>query len=157
MASRNPLPILLAAAVVPALALGGLVAVARAQADQPPPPPTTLIPVLPPALGAPLLSVRRYAASGGSWRPVDAHFVTVVSVPRSLGRDDGSFAVSYIDPWGGRRCEGTIRIAEQALIADKAGVSSCLEAVFPQSSVGRKKVRGNERSALAVAAALGRW
>ncbi|MCP5545731.1 MAG: hypothetical protein H7A49_17690 [Akkermansiaceae bacterium] len=105
----------------------------------------------------PLLSVRRYAASGGSWRPVDAHFVTVVSVPRSLGRDDGSFAVSYIDPWGGRRCEGTIRIAEQALIADKAGVSSCLEAVFPQSSVGRKKVRGNERSALAVAAALGRW
>ncbi|MCB0986030.1 MAG: D-alanyl-D-alanine carboxypeptidase/D-alanyl-D-alanine-endopeptidase [Ilumatobacter sp.] len=59
MASRNPLPILLAAAVVPALALGGLVAVARAQADQPPPPPTTLIPVLPPALGAPLLSVRR--------------------------------------------------------------------------------------------------
>ena len=48
MASRNPLPILLAAAVVPALALGGLVAVARAQADQPPPPPAGCADDLPP-------------------------------------------------------------------------------------------------------------
>ena len=59
MASRNPLPFLLAAALVPAAALGGLTAVARGRADQPPPPPTTITPVLPPALDAPLLSVRR--------------------------------------------------------------------------------------------------
>ena len=52
MASRNPLPFLLAAALVPAAALGGLTAVARGRADQPPPPPTTITPVLPPALDA---------------------------------------------------------------------------------------------------------
>ena len=105
----------------------------------------------------PLLSLRRYAVAGSTWRPVDAHFVTVVSLPRSLPRDADSFAIGYIDPWGGRRCQGVIRIAEQALLADKTGVSSCLEAAFPQSDVGRRKVRANERGTLAVAAGLGRW
>lgn len=105
----------------------------------------------------PVLSVRRYAGSGARWRPVDAHFVTVIAVPRALPRGTTSFPVTYIDPWGGRRCTGRIAIPARPLLADGTGESSCLEAEFPQSAVGKSKVRRGERSALAVSAALGRW
>lgn len=103
----------------------------------------------------PVLSLRRHA--GNDWRTVEAHFVTVIAVPRSLDRGATSFPVTYIDPWGGRRCEGRIGIPQTTFLTNGAGEPACLEAEFPQSSVGKPKVRRGERTALAVSAALGRW
>lgn len=118
---------------------------------------TSLVKGLPP-----VISLRRYAlrsqdGNSPQWIVLDAHFVTLTRLPRKLDSSARSFAVGYIDPWGGRTCEGEIRIPEITLLADSKGRSSCLEAVFPQTSAGRKLVRRNEPTALAVSAAIGKW
>ncbi len=110
----------------------------------------------------PVVSLRRYAlrkSSGNApqWSVVDAHFVTLTSIPRKLDKHARSFPVSYIDPWGGKRCQGRITIPERSVMADSAGNSSCLEALFPQSDVGKKRVGKGEQTMLAVSAAIGRW
>lgn len=107
----------------------------------------------------PVLSLRRYAKRGktGQWTVTDAHFVTLISMPRKLGKKDRSFAVTYLDPWGGKICQGSIAITNRAILADVAASSPCLEADFPQASVGKKLVRPDEPMALTVAAVLGRW
>ena len=110
----------------------------------------------------PVLSVRRYvqrSASGKTpaWIATEAHFVTVVALPRKLDKKARSFPVQYIDPWGGKRCEGRIAIPDPAVFTDSNGKLSCLEADFPAADVGKKKVRQGEKHTLAVSAALGRW
>ncbi len=111
----------------------------------------------------PVVSLRRYALhaqKGGNpaqWVVLAAHFVTITSAPRSFDGNARSFPVSYVDPWGGKRCEGIICIPVQAVLADMNGQSSCLAADFPQTSVGKKQLRGGEPTALAVCAAIGRW
>jgi hypothetical protein len=110
----------------------------------------------------PILSIRRHALrnqpSGSSeWVIIDAHFVTLTSLPRKLEKSATSFPVTYIDPWGGKPSQGTIRIPANPLLADANGRSSCLEADFPQASVGKKLVRKGEKSAIVLAAAIGRW
>ena len=79
------------------------------------------------------------------------------TIPRKFDKKSRSFPVRYVDPWGGKRCEGVIGVPDRPLLADAAGNSSCLEAVFPQSGVGKKTVRKGEETILAVAAAIGRW
>ena len=107
----------------------------------------------------PVLSLRRYAKRDktGQWTVLDAHFVTLTSIPRKLGKGDRSFPVTYLDPWGGKICQGSIAISNRAILADAAASSPCLEADFPQASVGRKLIRHGEPTALTVAAVLGRW
>ncbi len=110
----------------------------------------------------PLISLRRYAfrrQSGkpAAWVVLDAHFITLTEIPRKLELSARSFPVSYIDPWGGKICQGAIAIPDRGILADSAAASPCLEAVFPQASVGKKLVRPGETTALAAAAALGRW
>lgn len=110
----------------------------------------------------PILSLRRYAhrkqeGKPPAWVVLDAHFVTLVEIPAKLERGATSFPVTYIDPWGGKRCQGTVSLPEKPLLADDTGSSPCVEAVFPQSSVGKKLVKGSERNALSLAAVLGRW
>lgn len=110
----------------------------------------------------PVLSLRRYVLRGQSrkapqWTVLEAHFVSITAIPRKLDKHARSFAVSYIDPWGGKRCHGSIGIPETPVFADPSGSSSCLEALFPQSSVGKKLLRSGEKSVLAVSAAIGRW
>jgi len=107
----------------------------------------------------PVLSLRRYAkrAATGQWTVLDAHFVTLTSIPAKLGKGDRSFPVTYLDPWGGKSCEGSISITNRAVLADAAGSSPCLEADFPQAAVGKKLLRPGEPTALTVAAVLGRW
>jgi hypothetical protein len=110
----------------------------------------------------PVVSLRRFAWRGSSanppqWIVIDAHFVTLTTIPRSLDKNARSFPVSYIDPWGARRCQGSIGIPARPVLAGSAGYSSCLEADFPQSAVGKKHVRSGEPTVLAVAAAIGRW
>lgn len=105
----------------------------------------------------PVLSLRRHALRGGQWVVIDAHFVTVTSVPRKLEKAACSFPVHYIDPWGGRSCQGTIGIPNPVCFGNAEGQSSCLEAVFPQTPVGRKQLRKGEKTVLAVSAGIGRW
>jgi hypothetical protein len=109
----------------------------------------------------PILSLRRYTrrVQNGTpqWIVLDAHFVTLTRLPRKLGKNDRSFPVSYIDPWGGKSCQGTIALPESPVLADHAAASPCLVAHFPQASVGKKLARPGETSALTLAAALGRW
>jgi len=110
----------------------------------------------------PILSLRRYAlrkqSSGRSqWTLIDAHFITLTAIHGKPARDAHGFAVDYIDPWGGKFCQGTIRIPDQPFLADASGNPSCLEAVFPKTTVGAKMVRKEEKTFVAVSAAIGRW
>lgn len=110
----------------------------------------------------PILSIRRYVKRAGRdgvpvWLVVHAHFVTVTSLPRKLPRGALSFPVTYIDPWGGRRLEGTLAIPAEPVFPDATGLSSCIEARFAKSAVGSSMVRKNEKSVLVAAAGIGRW
>ena len=110
----------------------------------------------------PILSIRRHAlrarpGQDAQWISIDAHFVTLTAVPRRLEKNARSFPVHYIDPWGGRFCMGEIRIPVEAVLPDANGRPSCLEAFFPQASVGAKLVRRGERTIVVPAAAIGRW
>ena len=109
----------------------------------------------------PIISLRRYALRNTSgkmaWVILDAHFVTLTAIPRTLGKNEKSFAVTYIDPWGGKIRYGTIAIAERGILADDSQSSPCLEAVFPQAIVGKSLVKPGEFHALTIAATLGRW
>ncbi len=110
----------------------------------------------------PVVSLRRYALRGQNGKPpewivLDAHFVTLTAVPGKLESGSRFFPVSYIDPWGGKVCKGAISIPDHGILADNAPDSPCLEAVFTQSSVGKKLVHPGEPGGLTIAAALGRW
>lgn len=111
----------------------------------------------------PVISLRRYAlrksSAGGApqWVVTDAHFVTLTAIPRKIYPLDRQFAVSYIDPWGGKRCQGSIDIPEHPILANAAGQSFCLAADFPQTSFGKTKSDKEDKTFLAVSAALGRW
>lgn len=110
----------------------------------------------------PVISLRRYVKrgkDGGSpaWTILDAHFVTVTLVPAKLEKDARSFPVTYLDPWGGKVCQGSISIAGGAVLADAVAATPCLMADFPQALVGKKLVRPGEPTALVLAAVLGRW
>ena len=105
----------------------------------------------------PVISLRRYVKRGNAWIALDAHFVTLTKLPRTLEKGAASFAISYIDPWGGKACQGTIAIPKSAVLAEVPSESPCLQADFSQASVGKKLVRQGEPTALTVAAVLGRW
>jgi len=110
----------------------------------------------------PVVSLRRYvlrakADSAPQWVEVGAHFVTLTSVPARLEKNARAFSVDYLDPWGGKRCHGSIGIPTGTVFPDASGNSSCLEALFPEASVGTALVRKGEKSFIAVAAAIGRW
>ena len=111
----------------------------------------------------PLVSLRRYAnrraanSNAMNWVILDAHFVTLISLPAKLDRGANAFAVKYIDPWGGEISDGQIRISGRPVLASQTALTPCLEADFPAAQVGRKLVRPGETHALTIAAALGRW
>ncbi len=110
----------------------------------------------------PILSLRRHvqrsaAGQPPQWVVTDAHFVTLTAIPRGLGKNARSFPVRYIDPWGGRHCQGEIRIPNSPVLSSGNGVPSCLEAWFPQTSAGAKQVRKGQETVLVLSAAIGRW
>jgi hypothetical protein len=118
---------------------------------------TSLAKGLPPVLSLRRYVMRRQPGKGPEWVVLDAHFVTITGIPRKLEKNARSFSVSYIDPWGGKHCQGTIGIPAAAVLADPSGTPSCLEAVFPRTPVAKKRVLKGETSVLVVAAAIGRW
>jgi len=109
----------------------------------------------------PVVGIRRFVMRKGEWTVVEAHFVTVISVPRKLEKGSDSFAVTYLDPWGARRCEGRMAISDKEFLAGNGQadptLAPCLEAVFPQALVGKNKVGKGEATLLTVSAAIGRW
>lgn len=105
----------------------------------------------------PLISLRRYVKRDGSWVALEAHFVTLIALPRNLERNASSFEIRYVDPWGGKSCGGRIAISDKPLLAAATAESPCLVADFPESSVGKKSVRRGEISSLTAAAVMGRW
>ena len=110
----------------------------------------------------PIISLRRYVHRGQKgkapeWIVLDAHFVTITSVPRSLEMNATAFPVTYADPWGGKICHGSISIPTRNVLAAMTVDSPCLEAIFPQASVGKKLIRPGESSVLTAVAVLGRW
>ena len=110
----------------------------------------------------PVISLRRLAwrsqkSGAPQWVAIDAHFVTIIALPRRLERNARSFAVRYVDPWGGRICVGDIAISAQSVFTNSEGYSACLEAWFPEAGVGKKHLKPAENSVLTVAAGLGKW
>jgi len=110
----------------------------------------------------PVVSLRRYvlrSQSGAApqWVVIEAHFVTIVSATAPAGNSARSFSVGYVDPWGGKRCEGVIAIPLDPVLADSTGHSTCVVADFPKANVGKALVRKGEKSVLVASAALGRW
>jgi hypothetical protein len=100
----------------------------------------------------PLLSLRRFVLRGGRWTAVQGHFVTVIAVPARLPRRQTEFAFTYLDPWGGKRSEGIIRVAQPTLLD-----GTCLEASVPAANIGKKEIRKGESTAVVPAAVIGRW
>lgn len=110
----------------------------------------------------PILSLKRYALrkeqdKSAQWTVIEGHYVTLTRLPCKLQRGDHGFSVTYVDPWRGRRCDGWIGIPKRAFMEDPAGVSSCLEAAFPEAVIGKARIRRGERTAVAVAAVIGKW
>lgn len=105
----------------------------------------------------PLLSLRRFVLRGGEWTAVQGHFVTVVSVPRKIPRGADSIPIDYLDPWGGKRCQGELAIARTSLLAPAGKAAPCLEARLPDANIGRREIRRGETTAIVPAAVIGRW
>ncbi|WP_193213061.1 hypothetical protein [Luteolibacter marinus] len=105
----------------------------------------------------PILSLRRYVFRQGTWMPIQGHFVTVTGAPRGIGPGESSFPIQYLDPIGGKSCQGLVRISDQSLLRQPGEPSACLEAVVPASRFGIKEVRSGEISVVVPAAVIGRW
>lgn len=110
----------------------------------------------------PIVSLRRYAwrqlpGTAPQWVVIDAHFVTLTAIADRLEKNARTFAVDYIDPWGAKRCQGSIGIPQRPIFPMPTGGSSCLAAEFPQSPVGKSLVHRGELTVLVPAAIIGRW
>lgn len=113
----------------------------------------------------PVISIRRFAyretPSGvRSWTIIDGHFVTVIALPKKLGKHDRAFQVTYLDPWGGKKSDGWISISNRSFLRGSttdSAIAPCLEAVFPKALVGKKNVRQGEVTVLTLSAATGCW
>jgi hypothetical protein len=110
----------------------------------------------------PVVSLRRYVLRRQmngvpQWEVLQAHFITLGSIPISLPGGARSFPVTYIDPWGGKIHQGRVAIANHAVLADHASKAPCLEADFPNALVGKNFLGARETTCLTVAAVLGCW
>jgi hypothetical protein len=105
----------------------------------------------------PILSLRRFVLRNGVWTPLQGHFVTVTAVPRKLGRRETAFAFQYLDPWGGKNCEGTLALPQQPLLAPAGQTSPALEARVPAANIGKALLRQGETGVVVPAAVIGRW
>lgn len=105
----------------------------------------------------PLLSLRRYVLRDGKWISLQGHFVTVTAVPKKLGRADAAFTITYLDPWGGKREEGQIRLPSLPLLATESQPVPCLEAWVPAANIEKKDVRKGETTAVVPVAVIARW
>lgn len=97
----------------------------------------------------PIISLRLFAKRNGTWTAVQAHFVTVTSVPGRIEKDATDFLIGFIDPLGGKFRKGRITTGSDP------GVDFFAEAKFPDVTIGKSSLRSGEKSYLAVAGVLG--
>ncbi|MBG7608617.1 MAG: hypothetical protein IZT59_11405 [Verrucomicrobia bacterium] len=105
----------------------------------------------------PVLSIRRFVKRNGQWIAIQGHFVTITSVPGAIASSQTSFPVKYIDPWGGNFGEGIIQINGNSFMGNDPAKNPNLQAAFPRTVVGKRLVRRDEETVLAVSAVLGRF
>ena len=105
----------------------------------------------------PILSIRRYVKRNGQWTAIQGHFVTITSIPGAFASNQSSFEVGYIDPLGGNFRRGKIAISPIPFLGQDADGNPNLEAVFPESTAGKRLVRTGEESFLAISAVLGKF
>jgi hypothetical protein len=109
---------------------------------------------LPPTAG-----IRRTVSStNGGWKTVDAHFVTIISVPPTLEKNATSFPVTYIDPLGGKILSGNIRLETMTFhiaMKEKNRTNYYISADFPNSQIGKNKVKKNEATQLKIDSIIG--
>ena len=105
----------------------------------------------------PLLSLRRFVLRGGKWVPLQGHFVTVTAVSKKLGSKEDGLSFAYLDPWGGKRSQGELRLPSSQILATPGQPSPCLEALIPDANIAKKEVRKGEVTAVIPAAIIGRW
>lgn len=104
----------------------------------------------------PILNVRRVAwrapqGSGTkSWLTLKRHYLVLTGLPAKLPRNATSFAVTYHDPWGGKRYQGTVQIPDTR----SAGMATLI-ANFPKSNIGKSLVRKGEQTTLSLSSAIG--
>jgi len=104
----------------------------------------------------PILAVRRVALRAPSrntpplWLTVKRHFVVLTGLPAKLPKNATSFRVTYHDPWGGKECQGIIRITDH-----QTRTLGTLIAEFPDSKIGRDLIRRGESTELSLASAIG--
>ena len=82
---------------------------------------------------------------------MESHFVTLLRIPGSLNDSAGSFVFVYLDPWGGKRCSGTLSLPP----ADASACGLVLD--LPSTPVGKKLVQEGERSLVTLSAVIGNW
>ena len=99
-----------------------------------------------------ILSVRRFVVRNEQWQSVQGHFVVIVAMPSKLPRNSTSFPITFIDPYGAKRMNGTVSIAQGT--SDKL---PCLTLVSPNSKIGKSSIRPGETTALGLAGAIGIW
>jgi len=102
----------------------------------------------------PIISLQRRArpsrkdASAIDWRLVHGHFVVLAALPAKLDRKATGFSFRYIDPWGGKIHEGSLRIDPNCTYP--AAVVS-----VPNSDVGKRSLKKGESSIVAIVATIG--
>ena len=111
----------------------------------------------PPVVSIRRLALRQEPGKPPEWVVVQGHFVTLTGIQGKLPPAATDFAVSYIDPWGARRGDGRIQVAERAFVNGTGIPSPCLETAFPGTDAGLKEIRRGEISELTLATAIGRW
>jgi hypothetical protein len=104
----------------------------------------------------PVLNLRRLVRRDGRWQDLEGHFVSVMMVPDKLPRAATSFAVTYFDPWGGRRCRGRLRLREPAGSAGAEGAGAFLIAEFPEADIGKDRRKAGEASVILATALIHR-
>jgi len=105
----------------------------------------------------PVLSLRRLVLRQGVWTPIQGHFITVTGVAKKIAKGETAFQIVYLDPWGGKRCEGMIRIPERPMLATAGQESPCLVAEVPAANIGKKEVRRGEFTGVVPETVIGRW
>lgn len=104
----------------------------------------------------PVMRVRRvaYRAPKGSktkmWLSVKNHYLVLTGLPAKLPKNATSFIVTYHDPWGGKKYQGTIKVPD----ARSAGLNT-LVAELPKTTVGKSLIRKGEPSCLSLSSAIG--
>ena len=104
----------------------------------------------------PILRVRRVAyrspngTSTKAWLNLKSHYLVLTGITEKLSKNATSFSVTYHDPWGGKKHQGTVQIATE----QTSGIATLI-AHFPDTSVGKSLVKKGETSSLSLSSAVG--